>query len=92
MNNFLYLLQIVMDVHDFLGGDVTVRLEGERELVVEGRTETKTGNWSSSSNSFRRRFCLPPNTDLAAMSAVLSDDGILTVSAPLKVYSKLRTL
>ncbi|XP_045131968.1 serine-rich adhesin for platelets-like isoform X1 [Portunus trituberculatus] len=76
--------KIVMDVHDFLVGDVKVRVESERELVVEGRTETKTGSWTSSSNSFRRRFCLPPNTDLAAVSAVLSDDGILTVSAPLK--------
>lgn len=74
-----------MDVHDFTGGDVKVRVEGERELVVEGRTETKTGDWTASSNSFRRRFCLPANTDLAAVSAVLSDDGILTVSAPLLV-------
>lgn len=77
-----------MDVQDFVGGEVKARVEGERELVVEGRTETKTGDWSASSSSFRRRFCLPANTDLAAVSAVLSDDGILTVTAPLKVHIK----
>lgn len=71
-----------MDVHDFVDGEVKARVEGERELVVEGRTETKTGDWDVSSNSFRRRFCLPSDIDLAAVSAVLSDDGILTVTAP----------
>ncbi|KAG0694040.1 Protein lethal(2)essential for life [Chionoecetes opilio] len=76
--------KIVMDVHDFVGGEVKVKMAGERELVVEGRTETKTGDWSVSSNTFRRRFCLPTNTDVKAVSAVLSDDGILTITAPRK--------
>ena len=76
------IFQIVIDVHNFLNGDVMVRVEGEREVVVEGRTETKTDDWAVSSNSFRRRFCLPANTDKATVSAVLSDDGILTITAP----------
>lgn len=78
----LRIFQIVIDVHNFLNGDVTVRVEGEREVVVEGSTDTKTDDLAVSSNSFRRRFCLPANTDTAAMSAVISDDGILTVTAP----------
>ena len=78
----MQLLQIVMDVHDFVAGEVKVKVAGDQELVVEGRTETKTGDWSMSSNSFRRRFYLPTNTDLKAVSAVLSDDGILTIIAP----------
>ncbi|KAK8398783.1 hypothetical protein O3P69_004110 [Scylla paramamosain] len=74
--------KIVMDVHDFVAGEVKVKVAGEQELVVEGRTETNTGDWSVSTNSFRRRFYLPANTDVKAMSAVLSDDGILTITAP----------
>ena len=78
-------MQIVIDVQNFVAGEVKVKMSGERELVVEGRAETKIGDWSVSSNSFRRRFCLPTNTDVAAVSAVLSDDGILTITAPRKV-------
>lgn len=74
-----------MDVNDFVAGEVKVKAAGERELVVEGRTETKDGDWSVSTNSFRRRFCLPTNTDIKAVSAVLSDDGVLTITAPKKV-------
>ena len=82
-------LQIVMDVQDFTAGEVKVKAAGERELVVEGRTETKDGDWSVSCNSFRRRFLLPANTDAKAVSAVLSDDGILTITAPRKVSTPL---
>lgn len=78
----LPIFQIVIDVHNFLNGDVRVRVEGEREVVVEGSTDTKTNELEVSSNSFRRRFCLPANTDTAAMSAVISDDGILTITVP----------
>lgn len=74
-----------MDVHDFVAGEVKVKVAGEQELLVEGRTETKDGEWSVSTNSFRRRFSLPTNTDVKAVSAVLSDDGILTITAPKKV-------
>lgn len=77
-------LQIVMDVHDFVTGEVKVKVAGERELVVEGCTEVKDGERSVSTNSFRRRFVLPTNTDEKAVSAVLSDDGILTITAPRK--------
>lgn len=79
-----------MDVHDFVSGEVKVKVAGEQELVVEGRTETKKGDWSVSTNSFRRRFYLPTNTDVKAVSAVLSDDGILTITAPQRVRMSYR--
>ncbi|XP_063586551.1 uncharacterized protein LOC134764016 [Penaeus indicus] len=75
--------KIVMDVHEFTDGKVKVRVVGERELVVEGSAEKKAeGNWSISSHSFRRRFSLPRQTDMAAITSVMSSDGILTITAP----------
>lgn len=84
----IFLPQIVMDVHEFTDGKVKVRVVGERELVVEGSTEKEEeGNSSISSHSFRRRFSLPRQTDMAAITSVMSSDGILTISAP-KVVSR----
>ncbi|XP_063586555.1 uncharacterized protein LOC134764020 [Penaeus indicus] len=75
--------KIVMDVHEFTDGKVKVRVVGERELVVEGSAEKKAeGNSAISSHSFRRRFSLPRQTDMAAITSVMSSDGILTITAP----------
>ncbi|XP_047474766.1 uncharacterized protein LOC125029066 isoform X2 [Penaeus chinensis] len=73
--------KIVLDVHDFVEGDVKVNLIDEQQLVVEGRMEKKEGN-SSSSNTFRRIFTLPGDTDMTAIMPVISADGILTITAP----------
>ena len=76
-------LQMVVDVHDFTGGDVKVKVVDEKELVVEGRVE-KTGDRGSSVSihTFRRRFALPSQTDVNAISSAISSDGILTITAP----------
>lgn len=58
-----------------------VNLIDEQQLVVEGRVEKKEGN-SSSSNTFRRIFTLPGDTDMTAIMPVISADGILTITAP----------
>ncbi|XP_042889977.1 uncharacterized protein LOC122264934 [Penaeus japonicus] len=76
-------LKIVLDVHDFMHGDVKVKVVDERELVVEGRVEKKEeGGSSVSSQSFRRRFSLPHRTDMACITSVISSDGILIINAP----------
>lgn len=70
-------LQIVLDVHDFVNGEMKVKVVGERELAVEGRL--------ADDRSFRRCFSLPQNTDMDAITSVMSADGILTITAPQKV-------
>lgn len=76
----------MLDVQDFMGGDVKVKVVDERELLVEGRVEKKEeGSLSLSSYSFRRRFTLPQHTDMTAITSVMSSDGILTITAPAKV-------
>lgn len=74
--------QIVLDMHDFMGGDVKVKVVGEKELVVEGRMEKEEGRSSMSAHSFRRRFSLPHLTDMTAITSVMSSDGILTITVP----------
>lgn len=78
-------LQIVMDVHDFVKGDVNINLVGEREMVVEGSLNTNEGDMAVSSSSFRRRFCIPKDSNIEAISSVMSADGILTITIPRKV-------
>ncbi|XP_042889967.1 uncharacterized protein LOC122264926 isoform X2 [Penaeus japonicus] len=79
--------KIVLDVHDFMSGDVNVKVLDEEELLVEGRVEKKEGSSSVSTHSFRRYFSLPKQTDMAAISSVMSADGILTITAP-KINTK----
>ncbi|XP_071550976.1 uncharacterized protein [Panulirus ornatus] len=74
--------KIVLDVHDFMDGEVKVKVVGERELVVEGHTKTNTGDYSVSSQSFRRHFTLPDLTNIETITSVMSSDGILTITAP----------
>lgn len=72
----------MMDVHDFISGELKVKVVGEREVMVEGRLETNTTDLAMSSNSFRRTFILPQDTDMEAMSSAISLDGVLTIIAP----------
>ncbi|XP_042864839.1 uncharacterized protein LOC122248720 [Penaeus japonicus] len=75
--------KVVLDVHEFLGGDVRVKAVGERELAVEGRVDRKEeGSSCVTSHTFRRHFCLPSHTDMAAITSVMSSDGILTITVP----------
>ncbi|XP_063586539.1 uncharacterized protein LOC134764004 [Penaeus indicus] len=75
-------LKIVLDVYDFMRGDVKVKVVDEKELVVEGRVEKEEGSSSVSSHSFRRRYSLPHRTDMTHITSVMSSDGILTITAP----------
>nr|XP_045595160.1 uncharacterized protein LOC123756146 [Procambarus clarkii] len=75
--------KIVMDVHDFMDGEVKVKVVGERQLVVEGHMDaTKARDFAPSSHTFTRRFSLPDATNIDAISSVMSSDGILTIIAP----------
>lgn len=72
--------QIVLDMHDFVDGDVKVKLMGEKELLVEALS-------AGSSRTFRRSFSLPESTDMTSITSVMSSDGILTITATKKVLS-----
>lgn len=82
---FSLVSQFVLDVHDFIeGGNISVNVVDEMELVVEGQVDREAGD-SKSSNHFLRRFVLPKDVELESVSSVMSSDGVLTVIAPKKV-------
>ncbi|KAK3868592.1 hypothetical protein Pcinc_026027 [Petrolisthes cinctipes] len=74
--------KIVLDVMDFVAGDVKVKVVGELELLVEGRLEAAADGGSP--RTFKRNFTLPQHTDMEAVTSVMSADGILTITAPKK--------
>ncbi|ROT62327.1 hypothetical protein C7M84_019872 [Penaeus vannamei] len=73
--------QIVLDMHDFVDGDVKVKLMGEKELLVEALS-------AGSSRTFRRSFSLPESTDMTSITPVMSSDGILTITVTKKETEK----
>ena len=68
-------------MHDFLGGDIKVKVVGKSEVQVEGRIE-KEEDGSVSMRSFCRSFHLPGVVDVDAVTSALSSDGVLTIKAP----------
>ncbi|KAK8723781.1 hypothetical protein OTU49_011545 [Cherax quadricarinatus] len=80
--------KLVMDVREFVGGDVTVRTAGGT-LSVRGRLEvgadsdsTSTSSKTSSARTLHRRFNLPPDADGEKVESILSRDAVLTVTIP----------
>jgi len=87
---YFLLFQFVIDVHDFMDvGEISVKAVNERELVVEGHLEKKEDG-SKSSKRFLRRFVVPGDIQLEAVTSVMSSDGVLTISAPKRVSSFLK--
>lgn len=76
-----------MDVHDFMEGEVKVKVVGQKVVMVEGHTNsnTNTGDFSLTSQSFRRQFSLPDQTNIEVITAAMSSDGILTITVPKSV-------
>ncbi|XP_068208593.1 uncharacterized protein [Palaemon carinicauda] len=65
----------VMDVQDFMEGDIKVKVLGEKEVVVEGQG-------SFPSRGFCRKFTFPSTVNMAEVTSVVSSDGVLTIEAP----------
>nr|WAU46380.1 heat shock protein [Cherax quadricarinatus] len=67
--------QVVIDVRDFLSGDVKVKVVDENEVVVEGSVE-HTHQGSVSKKSFLRRFSFPGLVRPDAVTSTMSSDGV----------------
>lgn len=76
---------MVIDVRDFLKGEVKVKVVEEKEVVVEGSVEQREGTTSTSTKTFRRSFTFPGQIRSEEVTAATSSDGVLTVTVPKKV-------
>lgn len=56
----------------------------ENSLIVEGKHEERMDEHGFVSRSFKRRYILPKDVDMAALKSNLSRDGVLSIEAPKK--------
>ncbi|XP_047474080.1 uncharacterized protein LOC125028649 [Penaeus chinensis] len=75
--------QVVIDVRDFMDGDIKVKVVDDSELVIEGSVE-KRQDGSVSKSTFCRRFSFPGLLSEDTVSSSMSADGVLTVTVPKK--------
>lgn len=77
----------MIDVRDFMDGDIKVKVVDDSELVIEGSVE-KRRDGAVSKKTFCRRFSFPGLLSEDAVSSSMSADGVLTVTVPKKVRGK----
>ena len=71
----------------YLLQELSIKTEGD-VLIVLAKQESKTkGGKSLVSKQFEQRFSLPSGVNLEKISSKLSNDGILTVTAPREAVS-----
>ncbi|XP_037777753.1 uncharacterized protein LOC119574553 [Penaeus monodon] len=75
--------QVVIDVRDFMDGDIKVKVVDDSELVIEGNVEKRQDD-AVSKNTFCRRFSFPGLLSEDTVSSSMSADGVLTVTVPKK--------
>lgn len=80
-----------LDVQQFKPEEVTVKVVNNY-LVVEAKHEERGDEHGYISRHFVRRYKLPEDIDLDAITSTLSSDGVLQLMAPKKVYSLCRSL
>ncbi|CAG9761482.1 unnamed protein product [Ceutorhynchus assimilis] len=77
--------QVRLDVQGFNPEDLKVKtLADQNAIEIEGKHEEREDGHGILSRQFLRRFVLSKDHDLKAVASSLSEDGILTVTAPKK--------
>jgi HSP20 family molecular chaperone IbpA len=85
-NKIIYL--IILSKGEFRPEELNVKVEG-RMLIVKGDRQVKVGN-ATESKQFNRELTLPEFVDVKSLQSYLSDDGQLTMEAPVlldRVYN-----
>ena len=86
MENF----SVTLDVCGYQPDEITIRVHGHN-LIIRG--ETKSGELTSGNpKKFARHFSLPLDVDVESVSSRYTRDGTITVEAPRKLESGIRTL
>lgn len=79
--------QVNLDVQHFAPEEISVKT-CDGYLVIEAKHEEKKDEHGFISRSFSRRYLLPEGIDADLVTSKLSSDGVLSISAPLKVPQK----
>ncbi|XP_049938376.1 alpha-crystallin A chain-like isoform X2 [Schistocerca serialis cubense] len=79
--------EVNLDVQHFKPDEVSVKIRDDF-IVIEGNHEERQDQHGFISRQFTRRYKLPENTDIDAVTSKLSSDGVLTIKAPKKAPLK----
>ena len=82
--------QVKLDVQKFSPEEITVKTTGANEICIEAKHEKDTEQNGYTSRHLVRKFVLSDNHDLKDLVSSLSSDGILTVTAPRKLYPSVQ--
>lgn len=82
---------MILDVQQFAPSEITVKTL-DSTVIVEGRHEEKQDEHGFVSRHFVRRYVLPADIEISNIVSSLSSDGVLTVTAPKKVWYHCLTL
>lgn len=80
-----FKLKVSLDVQQFTPSEITVKTV-ENAVIVEGKHEEKADEHGFVSRHFVRRYVLPKDIEVENVISSLSSDGVLTITAPKKVY------
>ncbi|CAL4094083.1 unnamed protein product [Meganyctiphanes norvegica] len=73
--------KIVVDVRDFMVGDLKVEAVGNDEIKVTGSVDVYDGK-NVVTKTFNRKFHVPGPVDHSQVTATMSADGVLTIRIP----------
>ncbi|KAL0965649.1 hypothetical protein UPYG_G00283950 [Umbra pygmaea] len=74
--------RITLDVNHFSPDEISIKTKGGY-LEIAGKHEEKEDAHGSVSRCFTRKYKLPPGVNLQHISSSLSEEGLLSVEAPL---------
>lgn len=80
--------EINLDVQQFSPEEITVKVSGEKEIIIEAKHEEKEDEHGSIYRHFVRRYIIPDEYDINNVNTKLSLDGVLKVICPKKVVPK----
>ncbi|XP_030756449.1 heat shock protein 27-like [Sitophilus oryzae] len=76
--------QAIIDVQQFKPEELTVKVNKDRTVTVEGKHEEKQDEHGFISRHFVRKYLLPEDCDVNQVISKLSSDGVLSITAPKK--------
>merc|ERR1719244_2557913 len=77
------MFKITLDVKNFDPEDIKVKTVGD-VVEIQGRHEEKKDEHGVVKRDFTRKYNIPSNVDPMTITSALSQDGMLTVQAPIK--------
>lgn len=81
--------KIAINVQNFLPNEITVKTVNDNTVVVEAKHESKPDETGYIFRHFTRKYIIPPGHDVKNIVSSLTQDGILTVTAP-KPFTDLK--